>query len=55
MYDASVNGWSAEDFHAAVDRRGPAVVFCRSKNGGVFGGYNPKGWVRFPHYDVILC
>jgi hypothetical protein len=43
QYNANVDGWSASAFHAAVDRQGPAVVFCRSKTGGVFGGYNPKG------------
>lgn len=54
QFDASADGWSADAFHAAVDRQGPAVVFCRSKTGGVFGGYNPKGCARSPSLTRYL-
>lgn len=36
--------WQCELMRSQVDKQGPAVVFARSKSGGVFGGYNPKGW-----------
>jgi hypothetical protein len=55
LYDADRDGWSAEAFHAKVDRTGPAVVFCRSRSGGVFGGYNPKGWVNYGEYRGSLA
>jgi len=44
LYDADRDGWNAQAFHAAVDRRGPGVVLCVSQDGQVFGGYNSKGW-----------
>lgn len=46
-YSATRDGWSAKKFHAKVDKCGPSVVLCRTKTGnGVFGGYNPCGWVN---------
>ena len=54
-YDAEKDGWNAEAFHRAVDKQGPAVVFCRSASGGVFGGYNPKGWVNYGEYRGSLA
>ena len=45
-YDANRDGWRADAFHSKVDRKGPCVVLCRTKSGGLFGGYNPCGWVN---------
>jgi hypothetical protein len=44
VYKASRDGWSATDFHEAVDGKGSGVVVVRSLTGKVFGGYNPSGW-----------
>lgn len=44
VYKASRDGWSAVDFHEAVDGRGSGVVVARSLTGAVFGGFNPNGW-----------
>ena len=49
-YDANRDGWNAKSFHGKVDKKGPAVVLCRSASGGVFGGYNPCGWVNYGEY-----
>jgi len=49
-YDANRDGWDAKAFHKKVDKKGPAVVLCRSVDGGVFGGYNPTGWVNYGEY-----
>ena len=46
-YSAQRDGWKASTFHAQVDKKGPAVVLCRTESGGVFGGYNPCGWVNY--------
>ena len=46
-FDASRHGWRASAFHEKVDRKGPCAVLCRAKGGGVFGGYNPCGWVGY--------
>jgi hypothetical protein len=46
-YSANNNGWSAEAFHNAVDRKGGALVVCTTTSGQVCGGYNPKGWVGY--------
>ena len=40
-YKASRDGWSAIDFHEAVDSGGSALVVCLSKSGKKFGGYCP--------------
>ena len=45
-YDANKDGWTAQAFHAKMDRKGPSVVLCRTIDGAVFGGYNPCGWVN---------
>jgi hypothetical protein len=42
-FDANRDGWNAKSFHEKLDKRGPAVVLCKSKSGGIFGGYNPTG------------
>ena len=46
-YSASRDGWNAEKFHRKVDKLGPALVVCTTKDGLVCGGYNPKGWVGY--------
>ena len=50
LYDASKDGWKAEAFHSKVDKKGPCVVLARSTRDGVFGGYNPTGWVNYGEY-----
>ena len=49
IYKASADGWSAVAFHRNVDFSGPSVVMCRS-SGGVFGGFNPRGWASTDDY-----
>ena len=46
-YSGTKNGWNAQAFHKAVDRKGGALVVCTTKDGLLCGGYNPKGWVGF--------
>ena len=41
IYKASVDGWSAIDFHENVDSRGSALIVCLSNAGKRFGGYCP--------------
>lgn len=50
VYDGNYNGWDANAFHAAVDKKGPGVVIARSEGGAIFGGYNPKGWIGLGEY-----
>ena len=45
-YDANKDGWDPKSFHKKLDKKGPAVVLCKSTSGSVFGGYNPTGWVN---------
>lgn len=44
VYKGSKNGFSAVDFHKAVDERGSSLIVARTLTGKVFGGYNPVGW-----------
>jgi TLD len=46
MYDAERDGWSANVFHALVDRKGASVGFMGTA-GATFGFYNPKGWCGY--------
>jgi len=46
-YNANRNGWTAEKFHAAVDKQGPGLVVCTTTDGLLCGGYSPKGWVGY--------
>lgn len=50
VFDANRDGYIAQTFHKKVDKKGPAVVLARSKSGGIFGGYNPTGWVNYGEY-----
>ena len=43
-YKATSNGWSAVDFHQAVDGLGSAIVVGELESGELIGGYNPVGW-----------
>jgi hypothetical protein len=44
-YKASIDGWSAIDFHRCVDGRGSCLVSALSnKSNRRFGGFNPLGW-----------
>ena len=43
-YKASRDGWSAVNFHNAVDDKGSGVVVGLSRSGAIFGGFNPLGW-----------
>ncbi|KAL7485809.1 hypothetical protein ACHAW6_011404 [Cyclotella cf. meneghiniana] len=50
VYKASVDGWSAIDFHKCVDGKGSALVVALTKSGKRFGGYNPLGWMSSDDY-----
>jgi len=50
VYDAKRNGWKANAFHKAVDKKGPGVIFAKTAGGAVIGGYNPKGWVGYGEF-----
>jgi len=52
IYKASADGWSAVDFHRAVDGRGSALVVVLSKSGKRFGGFNPLGWMSTDDYGA---
>lgn len=49
-YSANRDGWKSTIFHEKVDKQGPAVVLAKSVSGGLFGGYNPTGWVNYGEY-----
>lgn len=50
-YKATRDGWSAIDFHQAVDERGSGIVVALSRSGAVFGGFNPLGWRSTDDYS----
>ena len=54
-YDANRDGWDAESFHNAVDKKGGAIVMCVTRMGITCGGYNPKGkTMSILFFDLLL-
>ena len=43
IYRASLNGWTASNFHSCCDRKGPTVTVVKSGN-NIFGGYTEQHW-----------
>mmetsp|Transcript_12469 Transcript_12469/g.18629 ORF Transcript_12469/g.18629 Transcript_12469/m.18629 type:complete len:365 (-) Transcript_12469:22-1116(-) len=41
LFRASQNGWSARQFHAHCDNRGPTYILIATNNRSIFGGYCP--------------
>lgn len=50
VYKASVDGWSAVNFHSCVDGRGSGFVIVLNQSGKRFGGFNPLGWMSTDDY-----
>lgn len=44
MYKATVDGFSADAFHAKCDDKGPTLAVIQSKEGHLFGGYTAQSW-----------
>lgn len=44
------DAWTAEAFHAKVDKQGPCLVLCKTEGGAVCGGYAPKGFAGYGEY-----
>jgi hypothetical protein len=44
VYRATSDGWSAIDFHRAVDEKGSCLVVALTRSGQLIGGFNPVGW-----------
>ncbi|PRP86672.1 K+ channel tetramerization domain-containing protein [Planoprotostelium fungivorum] len=46
IYNSSLHGTAAKDFHIRCDDQGPTVVVLRSKGGYLFGGHAADSWGR---------
>jgi len=44
LYKATVDGFSADAFHAKCDDKGPTLSVIQSKEGFIFGGYSAQSW-----------
>lgn len=55
MYCGNKDGYNSKIFHSKVDKKGPAIVLCKTISGGLFGGYNPTGWVNYGEYRGSLA
>ena len=44
LYRASADGWTAAQFHAKCDDKGPTLTLIKSTGGHIFGGYADKPW-----------
>ncbi|KAL6660587.1 hypothetical protein ACP70R_001622 [Stipagrostis hirtigluma subsp. patula] len=53
-YKATVDGFSATDFHRRCDFKGPCVVVGRTGGGLRFGGFSPEGYRSTDdYYDTL--
>ncbi|EEE51860.1 hypothetical protein OsJ_33388 [Oryza sativa Japonica Group] len=53
-YKATVDGFSATDFHRRCDFKGPCVVVGRTGGGVRFGGFSPEGYRSTDdYYDTL--
>ncbi|RLM58699.1 uncharacterized protein C2845_PM18G04490 [Panicum miliaceum] len=53
-YKATVDGFSATDFHRRCDFKGPCVVVGRTGGGFRFGGFSPEGYRSTDdYYDTL--
>lgn len=53
-YKATVDGFSATDFHRRCDFKGPCIVLGRTDRGFRFGGFNPEGYRSTDdYYDTL--
>lgn len=50
-YKATQHGWSALQFHKECDMKGPCVVYCETKDGARFGGFNSEGFKSSDDYS----
>jgi hypothetical protein len=44
IYDASRNGWAAEDFHNCCDEKGWTLTIVETTKGFIFGGFTTAEW-----------
>ena len=44
LYKASINGWSAQNFHKICDNRGPTITIANLKDGRFIGAFSPISW-----------
>ena len=47
IYQASINGAKAEDFHSSCDGTTNIIIIIKTKDGKKFGGYTSKGFNSF--------
>ena len=52
IYDATTDGWKAEDFHRCCDKKGPTLTIVETKKDFIFGGFTRAEW-ESPDDDII--
>jgi hypothetical protein len=54
LYNASVDGFSASEFHNRCDNKGKTLLLFRSESGNKFGGYTPLIWDKSDQWKEDL-
>lgn len=44
IYQATVNGWTADNFHQCCDGKGPTLHIIKTDKNRIFGGYTSVSW-----------
>ncbi len=44
IFNARIDGWSAQDFHESCDGKGPTISFIQIKDGPCIGGFTTMKW-----------
>jgi hypothetical protein len=48
IYDATTDGWKAEDFHRCCDKKGPTLTIVETTKDFIFGGFTTAEWETPP-------
>jgi hypothetical protein len=55
IYDATVDGWKAKDFHRRCDKRGWTLTIVETSKDFIFGGFTTAEWeTHWYWYDRVF-
>ena len=54
IYDASVDGWGAKDFHRCCDKKGWTITIVYTTKDFIFGGFTTAEWKSPPDDKYIF-
>ncbi len=50
IYQATRDGWTADNFHNKCDYQGPTITIVKTNKNRIFGGFTTQTWDKLGHY-----